>query len=190
MHILLVDDHPLFSEGLAAFLSASRSRWTLRRAETATAALETFKAEKPIDLVILDLNLPDADGLSTLQALKHLSPDTPVIVLSARDDNEAVRDVLARGGDGYVCKNEAPQRLVHMIESLTGSGPADAKLLTDRQLQILRLLAEGCSNKAIQTRMGIAERTVTAHLTGLFRALGAHSRVQALVEARRRGLVG
>lgn len=193
--ILVVDDHPLFRDGLAHMVRAARPEWTLAFADSATRAL-LFLEEHTVDLAILDIGLPGEDGFALLAHVESLRPGLPQILISGRND-AAVR-VRARsvGARGFIAKTMLPESIVAAIDAVLAGGTAfdDPALngmptLTQRQAEILELLAEGHGNKEIRHRLGIAERTVRAHLTELFQLLEAHSRMQALIRARELGLI-
>ena len=195
--ILVVDDHPLFQEGLAQMLRGMRPGWSLVLAASASQALACL-AEGPLDLAIVDIVLPDDDGFNLSRAILALHPDLPQILISGRND-AAVR-VRARtcGARGFIAKTMPPDAIAAAIETVIGGGTAFDEpragngalpALTTRQAEILELLSEGHGNKEIRHRLGIAERTVRAHLTELFQLLQAHSRMQALIRARELGLI-
>jgi DNA-binding NarL/FixJ family response regulator len=178
--ILLVDDHPLFRDGFAHMVRALRPAWQLSFADRAARAVAEIDALRP-DLAILDIGLPDEDGFALLVALAARAPDLPQVLLSGRND-VAVR-VRARscGAKGFIAKTMPPSRIIEMLDA--------APHLSLRQAEVLELLAEGHGNKEMRYRLGIAERTVRAHMTDLFQLLGAHSRTQAIIRAREFGLI-
>lgn len=194
--LLLVDDHPLFRDGFAHMASVLRPDWTLHFADSAAMALDLVGRITP-DLVIVDIGLPGEDGFTLLRAIVHAMPGLPQILISGRDD-AAIR-VRARscGARSFIAKTVAPEAMVETIDAvLAGEAvftAADTAAvlpdLTTRQAEILLLLTEGHGNKEIRHRLGIAERTVRAHLTDLFQILGAHSRTQAIIRARELGLI-
>ena len=194
--ILIVEDHPLFVEGFGHMARALRPEWVLHGAGSAAQALHCLEILAP-DVAIIDVGLPDTDGFALAARLAEARPDLPVILISGRDD-AAVR-VRARASlaHGFIAKSASPESIVGQIdEVLRGGiafgGEADGRVLpvlTTRQAEVLALLAEGHANKEIRYRLGIAERTVRAHLTELFQALGANSRMQAVIRARELGLI-
>jgi DNA-binding NarL/FixJ family response regulator len=193
--ILLVDDHPLFRDGFAHMVRALRPAWQLSFADRAARAVAEIDALRP-DLAILDIGLPDEDGFALLVALAARAPDLPQVLLSGRND-VAVR-VRARscGAKGFIAKTMPPSRIIEMLDAVLEGGTAfedervtAAPHLSLRQAEVLELLAEGHGNKEMRYRLGIAERTVRAHMTDLFQLLGAHSRTQAIIRAREFGLI-
>jgi DNA-binding NarL/FixJ family response regulator len=196
LQLLIVDDHPLFLEGFAAMIARLRPMWTLAQAETGGGALEAIAVNAP-DAVLVDVFLPDRDGFDLLHAIRARWPDLPVVLMSGRD--HAAMEMRARGSpaNGFVPKTTAAPDFVALIESaLAGRGmfasrprPVALPPLTLRQAQVLELLAEGHGNKEIRYRLGIAERTVRAHLTEIFQMLGVHGRMPAVIKARELGLI-
>jgi len=195
--ILVVDDHPLFCEGLAHALRRLRPSWELQFAQSATCAQRVLAAGS-LDLAIVDVGLPDVDGFSLLRSIAAQYPGLPQILISGRND-AAVR-VRARscGARGFIAKTMPPESIVASVDAVLrgedareapAEGEAAMPALSPRQAEILELLSEGHGNKEIRHRLGIAERTVRAHLTELFQLLDAHSRTQALIRARELGLI-
>lgn len=192
--LLLVEDHPLFQEGFAHMVRALRPEWAVLLASSAEAALAQDRTGARIDLAIVDINLPDNDGFALCRAFAATAPPLPCLMISARDDAGAkIRaSAIARG---LIGKSASPEEIVAAIEAaLSGdvaatSGREALPELTLRQAEVLELLAQGLGNKEIRHRLGIAERTVRAHLTELFLLLGAHSRTQAILRARDLGLI-
>ena len=195
--ILVVDDHPLFCEGLASMARTLRPAWELLFAHSADGACKLLAGSK-VDLAIVDIGLPGADGFTLLSMIASLHPQVPQILISGRND-EAVRvRARARGASAFISKSMAPQKIVEAIEDvLRGDTAIDQRpgahprmpILSRRQAEILELLNEGHGNKEIRHRLGIAERTVRSHLTELFQLLDAHSRMQAVIRARELGLI-
>jgi DNA-binding NarL/FixJ family response regulator len=194
---LVVDDHPLFQEGLAQMVRRMRPDAEIALADRAAQALAIL-AGGPADLAIIDIVLPDADGFQLSRTISESFPAVAQILISGRNDS-AVR-VRARtcGARGFIAKSMPPGAIAEAIETVLCGGtafdegrPCRGRIpaLTPRQAEILDLLAEGHGNKEIRHRLGIAERTVRAHLTELFQLLEAHSRMQALIRARELGLI-
>lgn len=194
--ILVVDDHPLFRDGFAYMARVLRPAWSLRFAASASSALELLREVRP-DLVIVDIGLPGEDGFTLVKTIAMAFPGLPQALISGRDD-AAVR-VRARscGARGFIAKTTLPESMAEQVDAVLAGhsafAPDDAggalPELTTRQAEVLLLLTEGHGNKEIRHRLGIAERTVRAHLTDLFQLLGAHSRTQAIIRARELGLI-
>ena len=194
--ILIVDDHPLFTDGFTHMARALRPDWTLHVAASAAQALTLLRTMMP-DLAILDIGLPDDDGFGLLRTITENYAGLPAIIVSGRDEPGARVRARAGGASGFITKRAVPTSIVAMIDSVLHGGTAfsdgglcaDVPALTVRQAEVLALLAEGHANKEIRHRLGIAERTVRAHLTELFHALNANSRMQAVIRGRELGLI-
>ncbi len=196
---LLVDDHPLFVDGFAAMLRHHRPAWApLRSAVSAADALASLARPPHPDLAIIDIQLPDMDGFAAARVLAERAPLTPRVMISGREDGAARLRSRDCGASGFISKAWAPERIMAMLDQVLAGGvafdPPDAggaaaSAITARQLEVLTLLADGHSNKAIERRMNIAPRTVRAHLTEIFHLLEADGRVQAILKARQLGLI-
>lgn len=196
MHLLLIDDHPLFMEGFQAMAGRLRPDWRLDTAGVGEDAMAKI-AERAPDLVVLDVFLPDFDGFDLVHRLKARWPALPVILVSGRDHAAMAVRARASPADGFIPKTTPPAQFVELIDgALAGRGAwivgktvPGTPVLTTRQAQVLQLLAAGHGNKEIRHRLGIAERTVRAHLTELFQLLGVHGRMPAVIRARELGLI-
>jgi DNA-binding NarL/FixJ family response regulator len=194
--ILIVDDHPLFTGGFMHMARALRPCWDLRGAANARQALEAIGRQAP-DVAIVDVGLPGEDGFALLAAIALHAPGLKVILISGREDAATRVRARANGAAGFIVKTEPPEAIAAAIDTVLDGGSVFASLsndkavpvLTTRQAEVLALLAEGHGNKEIRHRLGIAERTVRAHLTELFHLLGAHSRMQAVIRGRELGLI-
>jgi DNA-binding NarL/FixJ family response regulator len=194
--ILVVDDHPLFRDGFAHMARVLRPQWTLHFSENAGSAL-LILSKVALDLIIVDVSLPGEDGFALLKAIGELSAAIPQILISGRSDAAVRIRAQASGARGFIIKTAAPEKFVGTIDAVLDGATVfdeehaggDLPLLTPRQREVLMLLAGGNSNKEIRHQLNIAERTVRAHLTDLFQILNAHSRMQALIRARKLGLI-
>ena len=212
MKVLIVDDHPVFREGLAALLRQSGSDTSVLQAGDAAEALAFVAQHADLDIVVLDIVLPGMSGLPAIAEFARLRPDLPVVVLSSSENPLDARKAFAQGALGYVPKSASPQTLLAAIRLVLNGDlyvpplildePAAARLahlrrgagpggspLTDRQIDVLRRLVDGQLNKAIAVDLGLSEKTVKAHVTGIFRALNVVSRTQAAAAAREIGLI-
>ncbi|MFP5382981.1 MAG: two-component system response regulator NarL [Gammaproteobacteria bacterium] len=199
--ILIVDDHPLMRKGLAQLLSLEQDFNVIGEAASGQEALQFVQREKP-DLVILDLNMAGMNGIQTLSALHDVGCTARIIVYTVSDNHEDLSRALRAGADGYLLKDMEPESLIDAIrETLDGqvtvspqltsamaralrdnATPAlDLSSLTDREQQILQLIAEGQSNKRIARSLDIAEATVKVHVKHLLKKLNMHSRVEAAI---------
>jgi DNA-binding NarL/FixJ family response regulator len=194
--ILIVDDHPLFSAGFADMARLLRPAWVMRSAGSAAEALQVLRAA-PHTLAIVDIGLPDDDGFGLLKGIAGEWPELPVVLLSGRKDSAVRVRARASGAAGFIAKTESPEAIVGMVDAVLcggsafgeGEGGRCVPELTTRQAEVLALLAQGHANKEIRHQLGIAERTVRAHLTELFHLLGANSRMQAVIRGRELGLI-
>ncbi len=216
MRILLVDDHTLFREALLHVLRQFDSTAVVIEAATAREAIRLAAHYHDLDLILLDLTLPGLNGLSALPELHELRPTAPLVILSASEDSVDVRQALEAGAMGYIPKSSSshemitalrlvlagevyvPPAMLAALESLeaasvevTGAAVEEGGVngLTHRQLAVLRLMAQGLSNKGICKRLNVAEGTVKLHVTAIMRALNTCNRTQAVIEATRRGLI-
>ena len=201
--ILIVDDHPLIRDGLSALVSTLPGGVTVFTAATAAQALEQAEFHSPLDAVLLDCGLPDADGGSLISALQLRSGRAPVIVVSANESAQTAERMLQLGASAFVAKSKSPSVLLNELKSALAEGPTrlgggnnEVKndttsrsevepRLSARQLDILLMLNTGLSNNDIALQLGLSEKTVKNHLTALFGALGVGSRLQAVMAARR-----
>lgn len=206
INVLIVDDHPIVHDGVAAALTRTTDIRLVASAETVDAALKELRRVAP-DVVLLDVRLHGSDGLAAIGTLLAARPGVRVIVFSAYDLDEYVFGAIRAGAKGYVLKGTASAdlataiRKVHAGESYV-SPALSAKLveqmqprsrgsrsLTARELMVLRLMASGMSNRDITSALAITERTVKFHVTAILNRLGADNRTQAVALAARRGIL-
>jgi len=195
--LLIVDDHPLFSDGFATMLGLQRPDWQLLRAYNSAEGCEALRANPALDLAVVDIELPDRDGFATIEAMAGINAAVPRVIISGREDAAAARRAQRSGASGFINKRLAADRIVALFEQVLAGGSGFSEgisaealpQLSARQFEVLDLLAEGHGNKEIRYRLNIAERTVRAHLTDIFQALGVQSRVQAILRAREIGLI-
>ena len=212
LKLLIVDDHPVVREGLAAVLSQLGRDTVVIQVGDAAQAFALIAEQDDLDIVILDIAMPGMDGLQALAELGRLRPALPVVVISASEDARDVREALAKGALGYVPKSAGPHTLVAAVQLvLQGNiyvpplvlGAADAGRapeaiatasagrngLTERQIEVLQRLNDGQSNKRIALDLGLSEKTVKAHVTAIFKALNVINRTQAAAIGRQTGLI-
>ena len=200
--LLLVDDHPLYHAGLASVLKSMRANYTLLSAGDSAAGLVALKAHPDIDLVLVDIVLPGADGFEAVVEYGRAFPHIPRVLISGRDDKATLIRASRCGASGFVSKAWPVERLVALIERVLAGGTGFENAnghpsanggrkedLTLRQIEVLCLLSEGKSNKEIAHSLRIAERTVRAHLTELFHALDVATRMNAVLKAQQLGIV-
>lgn len=205
--ILIADDHPLFRQALAQVLRTLFADAQLLETGTLHGAREHLTADAAIDLVLLDLHLPDSHGLMGLATLRAEFPAVAVAMISAHEDAATIRRALALGAATYVPKRSDPATLADALQrvfdgndelppalaaTLRGSGEdrndrelaAHLARLSPQQFRVLGLIADGLLNKQIADRLNIQERTVKAHVTAIFERLGVRNRTQAGVLLR------
>ena len=195
LKVLLVEDHPIFRDGLASYLGLQRPGWTITRVGNGEDARAAMKVQ-PCEIAIIDFGLPGEDGMRVANDILDQWPETRCLLLSAQERPALTRAAMEAGIRGFIEKSASGRDILNAIENiLAGHSIFDSQAtdalpaLSERQAQVLALLGEGHSNKEIRYRLGIAERTVRAHLTDIFTALGVHSRMQAVRRARDLGLV-
>jgi two-component system nitrate/nitrite response regulator NarL len=200
MKLLIVDDHPLFRDGLAALLRQSAADAIVIQASTTDEALR-IADEEIIDAVFMDLMMPGLSGEGAIREFARRHSDLPVIVLSSSESPHDVRRVLNAGASGYIPKSATAQTVVSALNLvLSGNvyvppllitataraseaggqgGHHSLSQLTDRQVDVLRYLRDGLSNKEISANLGIAEKTVKVHIAAIFKTLNVVNRTQA-----------
>jgi DNA-binding NarL/FixJ family response regulator len=215
IRLLLVDDQALFREGLHTLLSLHEDLQVVGEAGNGLEALAAADTLRP-DVVLMDLRMPILDGVAATRRLLAAHPTTRVIVVTTFDDDELVFDGLRAGAVGYLLKDVSSDKLVEAIRAAargesflqpsiaakvlaefnrlerSAAPPPPAPLaepLSERELEILRLLAAGDSNKEIAAALFIAEGTVKNHVTNILGKLGARDRTQAALRARELGLI-
>jgi DNA-binding NarL/FixJ family response regulator len=203
IRLAVVDDHPIVREGIVANLGEAADVDVVGSAGTARDGIALVAREQP-DVLLLDLELPDESGLDALAAFKAASPHTHVVIFSAYAGEDRVGMALARGAASYVIKGTASDELLETVRAVAAGrtrmepaittqalqslrGPRNLRI-TEREREILKLVADGLSNKTIAARLGIAERTVKFHVGEILARLGAGNRAQAVAIAQQRGL--
>ncbi len=192
MKILLVDDHAIVSDGLQALLQVVEGLEVVNKLASGDFALAYLK-QHGVDLLITDYSMPDMDGLTLVKKAKQIKPELKIIVLSMHDEVVMIREMLSAGVDGYVLKKYAQQELVNAIEMVSNgrqywSAEVNKALLssllpqelpgnqiTERELEVLRLLAQELTSKQIADKLFISERTVETHRKNLMRKTGANN---------------
>lgn len=214
LKVLVVDDHPLVREAMMHVIGQLGSEVEVLEAADCQAGLDLARTHPDLDLVLLDLNLPGLRGIPALERFRHEHPAAPVVVLSMFRDRDTVTEAIRHGAMGFIPKSSSRETIVNALRLvLAGSVylPPDAigdvraddttaavlsgnkhsldELgLTARQGQVLALVMKGRANKEICRELGLAERTVKAHLTAVLNALKVTSRTQAVIAASRLGL--
>jgi two-component system, NarL family, nitrate/nitrite response regulator NarL len=211
MKLLIVDDHAILREGLVALLQQFEQGADVLQASDTTEGLRLAEAHPDLDVVFLDLNMPDQSGMEIIPVFARRCPQLPVIVLSSSEDPTDVRLALKSGAFGYVPKSASPRNILSALRLVlsgeiyvpplmldlapaASSGASQAfsepgGRLTERQTEVLRQLCRGLSNKEISRKLDLSEKTTKSHVTAIFKALGVVNRTQAASAARRAGIV-
>ncbi|MDP2662731.1 MAG: response regulator transcription factor [Dehalococcoidia bacterium] len=205
IRVLLADDHPALLVGLKMLLEQTSDIVVVAEASDGREALEKVEALRP-QVAVLDCHLPEMEGAAVAAEIRRRGLPTRVLALSAYDDEKNVRGMVLAGAVGYILKDEAPGAIVFAVQAVArgeewfsrkvatslaawarGKQPGTADL-TRRELDILRLLASGKTNKEIAHTLVLAERTVEFHVSNVLSKLGVGSRMQAALWAKERGL--
>jgi NarL family two-component system response regulator LiaR len=207
IRLLIVDDHSVVREGLRAFLRLQEGIDVVGEAASADEAIRAARATTP-DVILLDLVMPDGDGVGAIRHLLEAVPGARVLVLTSFADDSQIFAAIGAGAAGYLLKDIDPQALADGIRDVHAGRPAlhpsvAVRLmqrtgpererhadLTSRERDVLRLVVEGLANKQIAQRLGIGEKTVKTHVSRVLAKLGVADRTQAAVLAIREGLVG
>jgi DNA-binding NarL/FixJ family response regulator len=212
LRILLVDDHLLFRKGLARLLDAQPDFEVVGEAKDGLEAIEQARLLHP-DLVLMDINMPNCDGLEATRRIKAKMKDIRVVMLTVSDDEGDLATAVRYGADGYLLKDLRPETLFQQLRGLisgeapisrTMAGklfrqlarqsrptvqPAARAVLSARECDVLALVVDGCSNREIAEALGIARNTVKNHLRSILAKLGVKNRVQAAAYAVSQELV-
>ncbi|MFF0433752.1 response regulator [Streptomyces sp. NPDC004327] len=208
--VLIVDDHPLFREGLKAALESTGSALVVAEATTAAEVPEAVAQHQP-DVVVMDLSLPDVSGIEATRRLTEEHPGLPVLMLTMSDDDASLLAALQAGARGYVVKGAGSDEVLSALRTvaaggavigsdiaarlsplLSGSRMRDAEqlfpALTSREVEVLDLIARGHDNRRIARELVLSEKTVRNHITHVFDKLQVTSRAEAVARARDAGL--
>lgn len=212
LRILLVDDHALFRKGLSALLADQGNLQVVGEAGDGLEALEKARALMP-DLILMDIAMPECDGVEATRRIKKEMPHTMIVMLTVSDSHMHLFEAIKSGAQGYLLKNLEPDALFEMLQGVSRgeapiSGRMAAKLLqefslqagpqsptataldglTGREVEVLKLVAEGATNREIASSLFIAENTVRNHLKNILAKLHLRNRIQAAVYAAHKGL--
>lgn len=201
IRVVVADDHAVIRSGLQQLLSTADDVELIATVTDGDAAVRTALAERP-DVVLMDLSMPVLDGIEATRRIAAADVGVHVVVLTSFSDNRRILEALKAGATGYLLKHAGPDELLNGIRAAAaGDSPLDPKAaramlestrsttrnlpdLTAREVEVLRLVTSGDANKQIARKLGITERTVKAHLTRIFSAIGVASRTQAALWAR------
>ena len=209
---VIVDDHPIVRVGMRAVLDIADDIVIVAEGDSGTAALHLVSQHCP-DVLVLDVNLPDMDGLEVTRRLRAQGVPTAILILTVQDDDPTIFGLLESGAAGYVLKDEALEMLVNAVRAvaqgkswlspaiasqvvsravgrtLAPLDPSPPLPLTPSETEVLRLLARGLDNAAIAQRLVVTKRTVQNHVSNIYGKLGVASRTEAALMAIRHGLV-
>jgi DNA-binding NarL/FixJ family response regulator len=200
IRIMLVEDHMLMRMGLVSATRIEPDMVVVAEAEDGRQALEYFHKHKP-DVTIVDLRLPGMDGIELIKVLQKESPGAKTLVLTSYSGGDDVSRAIQSGASGYVTKNMPLQRVLEAVRAVYAGGqyiPSEIagrlserihSELSTRELEVLRLISKGRSNKEIASVLGIVEGTVKAHVTNIFNKIGAEDRTQAITIAMKRQIL-
>jgi DNA-binding NarL/FixJ family response regulator len=199
IRILLVDDHRVVLAGLAGLVDTAGDMQVVALAADGDEAVAAARETSP-DVVVMDLSMPGRDGIAATRHIVETLPDTQVLVLTSFSDRERILEAVHAGAVGYMLKDSDTDELLRGIRAAArGESPLDPRVarevlrggrrqaapeLTERELAVLRLVAQGLANKQIATRLGIREGTVKAHLGSAFQRIGVSDRTSAALWAR------
>lgn len=212
MKVLIADDHALFRDGLSLHLEQIDPEVIIFQACTFSQAFKIIDDEKKLDLVILDLDMPDMPWETAIKEMRQKAQGARFVVISASEDCKSVRKAMETGISGYIPKRSEPKVLLNALKLIIDGGsylppsilesslcsprPIDCseiapkgKMLTNRQNEVLGYVAQGMSNKQIAYEMGVSEATVKLHINALLRSIGVNNRTQAVVTAQKMGLI-
>lgn len=201
IRILCVDDHPLFREGIATVIASQPDMAVVSMAATAKEAIEEYRNTLP-DVTLMDLRLPDMSGIGVLTAIRGEFPNARIIMLTTFEGDVEVQRALAAGARGYMLKSTPLEELVTVIREVhrgrkhlpaqVAQGLAEhigTDVLSEREIQVLKRIAEGNRNKDIGAQLSISEETVKAHVRHILEKLDARDRTQAVAIGIRRGII-
>ncbi|OJV92125.1 MAG: DNA-binding response regulator [Chloroflexi bacterium 54-19] len=207
IRILIADDHSVVREGLRLFLTLDPELEVVAEAENGAEALKAASEVKP-DVVLMDLSMPEMDGIQATAAIRRQLPETEILVLTSSVDSNLAVEAVRAGAIGYLLKDTkahelcravkaaaagqvqlSPQAAVWLLKELRDPVSPEPEPLTNRENAVLSLLAQGKANKEIADILSIAERTVKTHISSILAKLGMQSRTQAALYASRIGLI-
>jgi two-component system NarL family response regulator len=201
IRILIADDHPIVREGLVAIIQRRTDMTVVGEAATGREAVELYHQTKP-DIILMDLRMPEMDGVEAIQAIRGKDPNARIIILTTYDSDEDIYRGLRSGARAYLLKDAGREALLEAIRAVHAGkalipGHVAAKLaermmepdLTPREIEVLNLLAQGKTNRQIARELGVALGTVKSHVNNILTKMGAEDRTQAATLAIKRGLI-
>lgn len=212
VRILIVDDHEVVRDGISVMMGRQQDFVVVGEAENGAEAVNKARDLHP-DLVLMDLRMPQMDGVEAMRQIRSQDPDIKFIVLTTYDSDEYIFDAIEAGAKGYLLKDASRAELfqavraVHRGESLIEPGvaskvldrlaqlsrqahqPQAAQVLSDRETEVLQLMARGAPNKSIATSLSISESTVKTHVANIFQKLDVNQRTEAVTKAMSMGII-
>jgi DNA-binding NarL/FixJ family response regulator len=201
IRILAVDDHPIFRKGVAVLVNAELDMKLVAEASTGAEAIELFRVHRP-DVTLMDLQMPDLTGTEAIERIRNEFPDARIVALTTYTGDAQVLRALRAGARAYILKGHLHRELLDTIRAVHAGQkriPPDvaAELanhavddaLSSREIDVLRLVANGNANKMIADRLSITEETVKSHVTNILSKLGANDRTHAVTIGLKRGII-
>jgi DNA-binding NarL/FixJ family response regulator len=201
IRILTVDDHPLLRKGIAALVNGEPDLKLVAEASNGNEAIDAFRSHRP-DVTLMDLQMPEVDGIDAIDRIRAEFPEARIIVLTTYSGDVQVLRALKGGARGYILKGQVHKELLDAIRAVHAGKkriPPDlaAELaehatddgLTEREIDVLRLIGAGNSNKQIADQLSIGEATVKSHVTNILSKLGANDRAHAVTIGLKRGII-
>ena len=212
VRILIVDDHEVVRDGIAVMMGRQQDFVVVGEAENGADAVQKARDLQP-DLVLMDLRMPQMDGVEAMRQIRSQDPDIKFIVLTTYDSDEYIFDAIEAGAKGYLLKDASREELfqavraVHRGESLIepgvaskvldrlaqlsrqAHGPPAVQILSERETEVLQLMARGAPNKSIATSLSISESTVKTHVANIFQKLEVNQRTEAVTKAMSMGII-
>jgi two-component system, NarL family, response regulator len=199
--VILADDHPVVRDGLAAIVNQQADMEVVAEAGDGEEAIELYERHRP-DVMVLDLRMPRRDGVAVVQQVLHDHPKARLLIMTTYDGDEDIFQSLSQGAKGYLLKDAPRQEILSAIRAVSQDHPYTSTTvaakavqrmarpsLTQRELDVLQLMAQGRSNKDIARRLNITEGTAKTHVKGILTKLDAISRTEAVAVAHKRGMI-
>jgi two-component system, NarL family, response regulator len=201
IRVLVIDDHPMIRAGLTATIAPEPDMTVVASVATGQEGVELYRLQRP-DVTLMDLRMPGMGGLDAIRAIRSEFPSAKIIVLSTYQGDEDIYRALAAGAVTYLLKDTLAEKMMGVIREVAGGGrpipPDVAQKLTDRmfqpaltnrELQVIQLLARGMRNKEIAAKLNISEETAHGHVKNILAKLSVHDRTEAVAVAARRGII-